>query len=62
MGSLFTESKCYNCKRTFINSDSDQWIYRAFINNGHRIFCSWGCLQEARRKQEERKKKKKDEK
>lgn len=52
-GSLFNEGKCYQCGRPFIMSDPKQWKLKLKINYKTVTFCSWSCLEKARKAKEE---------
>lgn len=52
-GSLFNEGKCYQCGRPFIMSDPKQWKLKLKINYKTVAFCSWRCLEKARKAKEE---------
>lgn len=54
--SLFHEGVCYRCGSSFIMNDPDQWVYRSYVDKKSRLFCSWACMQAARKEEEERRK------
>lgn len=51
--SLFNEKICSCCGKTFTVSDPTQWKLKMKINNKLAVFCSWGCMEKARKKKEE---------
>lgn len=53
MTSLFNESVCPQCGKTFTMSAPTQWKYKIYLNNKQLVLCSWSCLQKIRKKKEE---------
>lgn len=51
--SLFNEKICSCCGKTFTVSDPTQWKLKMKINNKPAVFCSWSCMEKARKKKEE---------
>lgn len=52
-GSLFNECKCFQCGKSFVMSAPKQWKLKLKINYKTVAFCSWSCLEKARKAKEE---------
>lgn len=52
-GSLFNERKCFQCGKSFVMSAPRQWKLKLNINNRLVVFCSWSCMEKARKAKEE---------
>ena len=52
MTSLFNESVCPQCGKTFVMSAPTQWKYKIYLNNKQLVLCSWSCLQKIRKAKE----------
>ena len=34
------------------HSEPQQWKYKIYLNNKQMVFCSWSCMEKARKKEE----------
>lgn len=43
---------CPVCGKEFVCYMKDMWVYKCGIGTKEYVFCSWGCMQKARRERE----------
>ena len=47
---LIPERKCPICGKRFCFMDFDQWAYKTNFRGNRKLYCSWHCLQTAKKR------------